>query len=68
VTASIVTLSAFGAIVMYIASMLSLFRLRRCEPDLERPFAAPLADLLFFTLPKNTLSIEFPLTRCAVRE
>jgi len=40
-TASIVTLSAFGAIVMYIMSMLSLFRLRRREPDLERPFAAP---------------------------
>src|SRR5882757_5633849 len=41
-TASIVTLSAFGAIVMYITSMLSLFRLRRREPDLQRPFEAPL--------------------------
>src|SRR5882757_6633698 len=41
-TANIVTLSAFGAIVMYIMSMLSLFRLRRREPNLERPFKAPL--------------------------
>ena len=41
-TANIVTLSAFGAIVMYIMSMLSLFRLRRREPHLERPFKAPL--------------------------
>jgi ethanolamine permease len=41
-TASIVSLSAFGAIVMYITSMLSLFRLRRLEPDLQRPFEAPL--------------------------
>jgi ethanolamine permease len=40
-TANIVTLSVFGAIVMYIVSMLSLFRLRRREPLLERPFRAP---------------------------
>jgi ethanolamine permease len=41
-TANIVTLSAFGALVMYIMSMLSLFRLRGSEPALERPFKAPL--------------------------
>jgi ethanolamine permease len=41
-TANIVTMSVFGAIVMYIMSMLSLFRLRTREPDLERPFKAPL--------------------------
>jgi ethanolamine permease len=41
-TANIVTLSAFGALVMYIMSMLSLFRLRSSEPALERPFKAPL--------------------------
>ena len=40
-TANIVTMSVFGAIVMYILSMASLFRLRRSEPDLPRPFAAP---------------------------
>jgi ethanolamine permease len=40
-TASIVTMSALGAIVMYILSLVSLFRLRRIEPQLERPFATP---------------------------
>ena len=41
-TASIVTMSALGAIVMYIMSLFSLMRLRRREPQLERPFRAPL--------------------------
>jgi ethanolamine permease len=40
-TAAMITLSVFGAIVMYIMSMLSLFRLRRREPMLERSFRAP---------------------------
>jgi len=40
-TASIVTLSALGAIVMYITSLASLFRLRYREPGLERPFRTP---------------------------
>ena len=40
-TASIVTMSVFGAIVMYIVSMASLFRLRRTYPDMARPFRAP---------------------------
>jgi ethanolamine permease len=31
----------FGAIVMYIVSMLSLFKLRTSEPNLERSFRAP---------------------------
>ncbi len=41
-TANIVTMSVFGAIVMYILSMASLFRLRHTEPALARPFAAPI--------------------------
>lgn len=41
-TASVVTLSAFGALTMYIVSMAALFRLRRIEPGLARPFRAPL--------------------------
>jgi ethanolamine permease len=40
-TATIVTMSVFGAIVMYILSMASLFRLRRSAPALVRPFVAP---------------------------
>ena len=41
-TASIVVLSAFGALMLYIMSMASLFRLRRTEPRLDRPYRAPL--------------------------
>ena len=41
-TANIVTMSVFGAIVMYIISMAALFRLRVTEAKLERPFHAPL--------------------------
>jgi ethanolamine permease len=40
-TANIVTMSVFGAILMYIISMLSLFQLRRAEPLMVRPFRAP---------------------------
>lgn len=40
-TSELITLAALGAIVMYIASMLSLFRLRRREPLMPRPFRAP---------------------------
>lgn len=48
-TASIVTMSALGAIVMYIVSLLSLMRLRRKEPQLARPFRAPLYPLFPIT-------------------
>ncbi|MBU0603810.1 MAG: ethanolamine permease [Gammaproteobacteria bacterium] len=44
-TANIVTMSVFGAIVMYIMSMASLFKLRAAEPLLERPFRAPFYPL-----------------------
>jgi ethanolamine permease len=40
-TANIVTMSVFGAILMYIVSMLSLFKLRRSAPNMVRPFRAP---------------------------
>ncbi len=39
-TANLITMAVFGAIVMYIVSMLSLFALRKKEPFLTRPFAA----------------------------
>jgi ethanolamine permease len=44
-TANIVTMSVFGAILMYVISMASLFKLRRSEPELERPFRAPVYPL-----------------------
>lgn len=40
-TAAMITMAVFGAIVMYIMSMLSLFKLRQREPALARPFLAP---------------------------
>lgn len=40
-TAAMITMAVFGAIVMYIISMLSLFKLRKTEPNLERAFSAP---------------------------
>ncbi|SDO72973.1 ethanolamine permease [Rhodoferax sp. OV413] len=45
-TANIVTMSVFGAILMYIISMLSLFKLRRTEPNMVRPFRAPFYPIL----------------------
>lgn len=41
-TANIITMSVFGALTMYIIAMLSLLKLRKSEPKLERPFKAPL--------------------------
>jgi len=41
-TGDVITLSALGAVVMYIISMISLFVLRRKQPHLERPFKVPL--------------------------
>jgi ethanolamine permease len=40
-TAQVIILSVLGALVMYVVSLLSLFALRRREPDLARPFAVP---------------------------
>ncbi|MGZ8252910.1 MAG: ethanolamine permease [Methylophilaceae bacterium] len=39
-TANLITMAVFGAIVMYIISMMSLFALRKNEPNLDRPFKA----------------------------
>ncbi|WP_374292433.1 ethanolamine permease [Paenirhodobacter enshiensis] len=44
-TANIVTMSVFGAIVMYVLSMWSLFNLRRTSPDAPRSYRAPLYPL-----------------------
>lgn len=40
-TANIVTMAVFGALVMYIMSMLSLFQLRRTRPLMARSYRAP---------------------------
>jgi len=41
-TGDIITISVFGALSLYIVSMLSVIRLRKIEPDLPRPFLVPL--------------------------
>jgi ethanolamine permease len=41
-TAEIITLSVFGALTLYIISMIALLQLRKKEPQLNRPFKVPL--------------------------
>jgi ethanolamine permease len=40
-TGEIITIACFGALTLYIVSMISLFALRRKAPQLERPFKVP---------------------------
>ena len=40
-TGEIITIACFGALTLYMVSMVSLFKLRSKEPDLERPFKVP---------------------------
>ncbi len=40
-TGELITLSVFGALTLYIISMISLLVLRKKEPTLSRPFSAP---------------------------
>lgn len=40
-TGEIITIAVFGALVLYILSMVAFFALRKKEPDLDRPFRAP---------------------------
>ena len=40
-TAEIITISVFGALTLYIISMVCMLRLRAKEPDLDRPFRVP---------------------------
>jgi ethanolamine permease len=41
-TSEIITISVFGALTLYIVSMIALLQLRRKEPQLARPFKVPL--------------------------
>jgi ethanolamine permease len=40
-TGEIITIACFGALSLYIISMVALLRLRQTEPELERPFRVP---------------------------
>ncbi len=44
-TADVITIACFGALTLYIISMVSLLVLRKKEPNLERPFKVPLYPL-----------------------
>ncbi len=48
-TAEIITLSVFGALTLYIISMVSLLLLRKNEPGMERPFKVPMYPLFPIT-------------------
>src|SRR5260221_4488351 len=41
-TGEIITISVFGALTLYLISMISLLKLRKNEPELHRPFRVPL--------------------------
>ncbi|HTJ49861.1 MAG TPA: ethanolamine permease [Cyclobacteriaceae bacterium] len=41
-TSEIITIAVFGALTLYIISMISIITLRRKEPDLNRPFKVPM--------------------------
>jgi ethanolamine permease len=41
-TGEIITIACFGALTLYIVSMIAFFALRKNHPDLERPFRVPL--------------------------
>jgi ethanolamine permease len=45
-TGDIITVSVFGALTLYIFSMIALLKLRKKEPQLERPFKVPLYPVL----------------------
>ena len=40
-TGDVITIACFGALTLYIISMLSVLKLRRSEPELVRPFSVP---------------------------
>ncbi|HVI47970.1 MAG TPA: ethanolamine permease [Chitinophaga sp.] len=49
-TAEIITISVFGALTLYILSMVSLIALRRKQPDLHRPYRVPWYPVLPVTV------------------
>lgn len=54
-TAEIITIAVFGALFLYLFSMLSLIKLRVSEPELPRPFKVPFYPLFPYTALTITL-------------
>lgn len=61
-TGDIITISVFGALTLYIISMISFLRLRKKEPNLERPFRVPLYPL--FPLVALVLAVGSMIAMC----
>lgn len=40
-TAEIISIAVFGALTLYVMAMITMIKLRKQEPELERPFRAP---------------------------
>ena len=45
-TGEIITIACFGALTLYIISMVAMIKLRKNEPNLDRPFKAPFYPFL----------------------
>jgi len=45
-TGEIITIACFGALGLYIISMVSILKLRKTEPELERPFRVPFYPIM----------------------
>jgi len=61
-TATMITISVFGSVAMYIVSLLSLFILRSREPDLKRPFRVS-----YPLVPAISLALALFCLYCVIR-
>ena len=60
-TATMITISVFGSVVMYIVSLISLFILRQREPELKRPF-----KVSYPIIPAISLILAFFCLYCVI--
>lgn len=60
-TATMITISVFGSVAMYVLSLISLFILRQKEPDLKRPF-----KVSYPLVPAISLLLAFFCLYCVV--
>lgn len=60
-TGDIITIAVFGALTLYIVSMISMLKLRKTEPDMERPFKVP-----FYPITPIVALIIAVVSMCAV--
>jgi ethanolamine permease len=57
-TGEVITIAVFGALTIYIISMLSLLKLRKSQPEMDRPFRVPFYPVFpFVALVISSLSL-----------